>query len=445
MNSQFNSPAGLTDYWNGAVKIRDYISAKLSNHFQSFGYSRIEFPLLERQDYFSVEMVGSNPWPGWHPKSLVVVPLKNYGTNYNSLPDSTENMVLIPEGTTSFCRWIAARVEEDGLKIEEGTPLRAYYDTPCFRNELTSKVSATKQRQFTQIGLELLGASSVHADIEVIYIMAKSLERLGFQSKNIRVRISDVRIFNYLIKKHGISAHVEYQIKDTLDAIASARAKQNGALEESIAKFEKLLDYAKLDEDQKLEWLPVYNSEYLRPADLDSLEGKFPKGLIQELLTATKALTELGVEIYCDLSVVRSQEYYTALTFQLDFVSADKLLAEVAGGGRYDNFVSNFLRRYGSSKQKNIAGTGFAFSLERLVELWKHFNSKPVTNDPILYNTRDNRIDKVVYSQDFVSAIKSAETLVAKRELIELYVADKSKDHAIEYAQSLNVELFQTK
>jgi len=439
IDNQFSGPKGFQDYWNSEVKIRDYIRAKLAGYFRAYGYGRIEFPLIEKQDYFSVEMVGSHPWPGWHPKSLTVLPLKDYNSTYDGLPDATENYLLIPEGTTSLCRWVAKMLESAELEIHNDRPLRLFYSEPCFRNELTDNISPTKQRQFTQIGIELLGAEGPNPDIEVIHVMYKSLVNLGFPFEIVRVRISDVRIFNHLLKSFKVKRHIEYQLKDTLDSIASANVKSSDNLPALKEQFNKLLQKAGLSEDEIETWKFLLNGTYYGSEDIMPVIGKtgLDKAVMKELKTILETLEELGYNAVFDPSIIRSQEYYTSTAFQADILLKDRIIAEIAGGGRYDKFVGNFLRRYKAKDQREVAGTGFAFSLERLAETWKSLGVD--IRDKILFDTKEDRIDKLIYSKYMTEALQNAESLIDRDYRVEVYLGS-SLSKAEKYAELLNVD-----
>ncbi|HYE01469.1 MAG TPA: histidine--tRNA ligase, partial [Alphaproteobacteria bacterium] len=81
-----------------------------------------------------------------------------------------EKITLRPEGTAGICRAFIS----NGL--QQNLPVKAFYWGPMFRYERPQK---GRQRQFHQIGVELLGVESPQADIEVIALAAQILDRLG--------------------------------------------------------------------------------------------------------------------------------------------------------------------------------------------------------------------------------------------------------------------------
>jgi histidyl-tRNA synthetase len=81
-----------------------------------------------------------------------------------------EEVTLRPEGTAGVVR----AVMSNGLT--QSMPLKFFYAGPMFRYERPQK---GRYRQFSQIGVELLGPSQPQADIEVIALGADILGSLG--------------------------------------------------------------------------------------------------------------------------------------------------------------------------------------------------------------------------------------------------------------------------
>ena len=66
-----------------------------------------------------------------------------------------------------------------------------------------------------------------------------------------------------------------------------------------------------------------------------------------------------------DLGVVRSHEYYTGVSFEVDVIHDDTVYVEIAGGGRYDKLIGHFT----GTDLVAVPATGFAFGMERLTVL----------------------------------------------------------------------------
>src|SRR5271155_2252345 len=81
-----------------------------------------------------------------------------------------EEVTLRPENTAGVVRAVLS----NGLT--QSTPLKFFYSGPMFRYERPQK---GRFRQFHQIGVELLGVAQAQADIEVIALGRRILDRLG--------------------------------------------------------------------------------------------------------------------------------------------------------------------------------------------------------------------------------------------------------------------------
>ena len=91
------------------------------------------------------------------------------------------SITLRPEGTAGVVRsYISNKLHAQGVQ-------RLWYAGAMFRYE---RPQAGRQRQFHQIGLELLGSGSPRADVEAIALATEILQALGL--KNLTLDINSV-------------------------------------------------------------------------------------------------------------------------------------------------------------------------------------------------------------------------------------------------------------
>ncbi|MDP3779492.1 MAG: ATP phosphoribosyltransferase regulatory subunit [bacterium] len=366
-----NSPMqGMDDVFGAYLRKRHHVIRLLSDFAQRLGFQQLEVPILERASSFSEEIVGKSPWPEWDKRGCFYLTVNNYSGSFGNLESQVEAL-LIPEGTISVTRWLGRLIQEQGLR---GLPLKLFYDVQCFRNELVDKLSVIKRRQFRQFGVEILGSSSIAADMEIVCMINELLLLLGFPQESVVMRISDIRIFKQLVQESGLSYDDSLVIKELMDSIAESRAGKDPQAVPSLKKhFWACLDhYSHLTIDCRKKWecildssemhiseetLPLFGEKYIQPfKDLNALTG---------------SMAAHGVNAKVDLCVVRSHEYYTGISFEIDVVGDDASFYEIAGGGRYDRLVSCFL----SELDENlvIPSTGFAFGIERVIEAATQF------------------------------------------------------------------------
>jgi histidyl-tRNA synthetase len=251
-----------------------------------------------------------------------------------------ESLTLRPEGTAGAIRAFVSN------GMQQNLPLKLYYQGPMFRYERPQK---GRQRQFTQFGVELLGAEVPQADVEVIAMAYEFLEKLGLQGQVV------VEV-NSLGDEESRNAYrtklVEYLRGhyDELSDDSKARLERNPL---------RILDSKEDCDKAVVENAPLY---------ADSLNEK-SKEFFKQVL---EGLDKLGIKYRVNNRLVRGLDYYSHTVFEL---VTDKLGAQgtVLAGGRYDGLVAQM----GGG---DVAGIGWACGVERLAMLL----DKPVeTERPI--------------------------------------------------------------
>ena len=265
------------------------------------------------------------------------------------------SITLRPEGTAGVVR---AYVQHK--MHATGGVQKFWYSGPMFRYE---RPQAGRQRQFHQIGLELLGSDSPRADVEVIAVATDILKALGL--KNLSLQLNSVG--NKDDREKYRQALVDYltPYKDDLDADSVDRLTRNPL---------RILD----SKDPKTKEITVN-----APSILDYLGDKSR----QHFDRVQGLLTDLGISYNLDSRLVRGLDYYTHTAFEIQ--SSDLgAQATVCGGGRYDGLVSQL----GGAVTPAI---GWAMGMERLILLLEALN--PLGADtPDLYfvsrgETAENR------------------------------------------------------
>ena len=87
---------GFRDIVGQEVRLRTYVSNKIGELFQKWGYDQIIFPLVERASSFSEEVVGGSPWPEWDKRRVFYLHIHDYKDSYKELPTQVPSL-LVPE------------------------------------------------------------------------------------------------------------------------------------------------------------------------------------------------------------------------------------------------------------------------------------------------------------------------------------------------------------
>jgi histidyl-tRNA synthetase len=207
---------------------------------------------------------------------------------------------------------------------------------------------AGRQRQFHQLGVEVLGSADPRADAEVVAIAADILQSLGL--KNLRLDINSVG--NLEDRQRYRQALVDYltPYKDELDADSQERLNRN-PLRILDSKDERTQEIAK-DAPSILDYLGSDSQRHFEQ--------------VQELLT------QLGINYQLNPRLVRGLDYYTHTAFEI--ISADLgAQATVCGGGRYDGLVAQL-------GGPDTPAVGWAIGLERLILLLQELQTPPAAD-----------------------------------------------------------------
>lgn len=433
---------GTEDLYGLPLRKREFISRKLSDIVRSRGYEQLEVPLIERATSFSEDIVGESPWPEWNKRGCFYIKIPDYKESYSNLIQDTDAL-LIPEGTVSVSRWLGKLLDNNpNLRF----PIKVFYNNlPCFRNELVDGLNSTKKRQFNQFGIEILGVSNMSADAEILRTCFAMLEGLGVKSDFVKARVSDVRIFSNLIKECDISHSDSILLKEAMDNLAECRAgKKQERKDEQEKMFWKVLGKYKLSENQNMCWKAICHhvSGEIDEKILQIFPEVYHKILI-ELKNIQEAFRNNHLNILIDLCVVRSHEYYTGLSFELDVDLGTHKYIEIAGGGRYDKLVGKFVNDQTFSR---IPSTGFAFGIERVINMLESMsyfngNKKIISEVAFMDSTADLLI---VNSQkkdllfDYFRAWNIAKSEIAQNKRCDIYVGDDHDQSSIVEYMSQN-------
>jgi histidyl-tRNA synthetase len=297
---------GFRDFLPADCAQRNYIFTKWREVARRYGFVEWDGPVLEPTDLYRKKSGAE-----------IVDQLFNF-------TDKGEREVAMrPELTPSLARVVAAH------EREFKKPLKWFSIGQFFRYE---KQQRGRLREHYQLNCDILGESSLGADIELVALCTDILRGFGFTEKDFVVRISDREFWIDFLKSRGVAAD---KWDDILQAIDKSEREP---VEKTRIKLGALAEptFAILQGGGKSEKLDQL---------VDGLRGR---GLAD------------FVEV--DVRVVRGLAYYTGIVFEA-FDRAGKLRA-LAGGGRYDNLTSHL-----SDGSVNMPALGFAMGDVVLGEL----------------------------------------------------------------------------
>lgn len=364
-----HTPEGVRDIYGEEYEKKLKIENLIHEKIFSYGYRDIQTPSFEFFDVFSKE-IGTTP-----SKEL-----------YKFFDKEGNTLVLRPDFTPSIARCAAKYF------LDENMPIRFSYSGNTFTN--TSQLQG-KLKETTQMGIELIGDSSIHADAEILSVVIESLKNTGLT--DFQISVGNVEYFKGLCCELGFSDEMEMQIRDYISGknfFAAEEYLMNEnilpATREILLKTEDFI--GSVDMLQEAEAL-VHNERSLNA--------------VKHLLDLYKVLEEYGIEKYVsfDLGMLSKYKYYTGMIFKGYTYGVGDVIVK---GGRYDNLLNQF--------GKSAPAVGFVIMIDDLMQaLSRQKIAIPIENKKMI----------ILYDEpQFFKALKLAQKLRNDANLVELICKD---------------------
>ncbi|MFS8858135.1 histidine--tRNA ligase [Synechococcus sp. H55.7] len=306
---------GTRDILPPEVRLWQRVEASAREILGRANYQEIRTPILELTELFA-RSIGSAT-------DVVGKEMFSFSTR------GEQEVSLRPENTAGVVR---AYIQH-GLQMA-GDVQRLWYCGPMFRYE---RPQAGRQRQFHQLGVELLGSRDPRADAEVIALAWDLLRAVGAENLTLRLNSlgdpQDRRAYR--------QALVDYltPLKEELDPDSQERLGRNP--------------------------LRILDSKDLRTRAIAERAPKLPDYLSADsraFFEQVQAhLQALDIPFELDPYLVRGLDYYTHTAFEIISPELGSQ-STVCGGGRYDGLVEEL----GGPPTPAV---GWAIGLERLVLL----------------------------------------------------------------------------
>lgn len=338
---QIQALRGTRDILADEIGYWQQIEAIASDRLAKAGYAEIRTPIFEQTELFERGIGEATDVVG---KEM-----------YTFSDRGDRSITLRPEGTAGVVRAYI----QNKLQAAGGVQ-RLWYAGPMFRYE---RPQAGRQRQFHQIGVEVLGSDDPRADVETIATAHDILQRLGLQ--NLHLDLNSV-----------------------------------GDLEDRQRYRQALVDYltpyrAELDPDSQDRLtrnpLRILDSKDRRTQEIAADAPKIFEHLgdrsRQHFDRVQQLLADLGIPYQLNHRLVRGLDYYTHTAFE---IISDDLGAQatVCGGGRYDGLVAEL-------GGPSTPAVGWAMGVERLILLLQQLGGTVETSLDFYIVSRGARAEAV--------------------------------------------------
>ncbi|MEE8717377.1 MAG: ATP phosphoribosyltransferase [Coriobacteriales bacterium] len=312
------TPRGMRDVLPEEALWRERITANVTRRFSEKGYLPVETPILEPRDLIDpVDMPADDA--------------------FRLFDRDGAQLMLRPDVTLPIARMVSARLGDNP------GPWRLRYVAPVF---CETDALRGEPRQFTQLGIELIGLEGVQADAEVLSLADGALQAAGLADYVIAV--GSVRPVLALLDASGMPEAWRSRV------LAALRANDLVAYAELVDSADELSAEARaaLKGVVSLHGGREVIGSARRLTGACGCTGE-QTGL-DELEQVIDAATISGT-LVVDFSLTGSFGYYSGMVFA---AYAPGMGSPLGSGGRYDHVFE----RYGNPR----AAAGFALSLDAL-------------------------------------------------------------------------------
>ena len=371
---------GTCDYLPREVALRDYLQGTILSVYRAAGYERISTPAIEDIENIDKSEGGDN-------LNLIFKILKRGEKLEEALSDGS-----------ALC--------DMGLRYDLTLPLSRYYAnnrqnllTPakCIQTDRVWRAERPQKgrlREFVQCDIDILGSASPTCEVDLIVTTAKALRAVGME--DFTVHINDRGLLTGLLAALGVPAEATDGVCITLDKLDKI----------GIDGVRRELG-ERLSDEGVIEKLCALMAD--GPVTLDAaaayLADKAPAENLRWIMDTVAAVTDGGVPLVFDLTLIRGQGYYTGPVFE---VRSREFRGAIAGGGRYDRLIGKFLG-------ENVPAVGFSIGFERICAILRDRGFMPPT--------RRRRVALLYYPDQMVVAARAAEEL---RETCDVSLIEKT-------------------
>lgn len=312
------TPRGFRDVLPREAAQREAIEHSCAEVFSAWGYERVETPVIE---VFETLQRAAGDLEG---------------TAFRLFDLDGQLLALRPDMTVPIARLVAARMEQrPGVK-------RFRYAGEVFREHESLR---GQSRQFTQIGIEIVGASGPGADAEVVAVLVEALNAIGLT--DFTVALGDVAVLFALVDAAGCD-----------DAWRSEVFR--AAHESNLVAFDGLTRDDRIAESAGAALRAAIRTRGGSEAIEACRAIVEPFGcaaVLDEFAQTWKLIETAAVadRVVVDFGIMRSFDYYTGIVVE---AYAPGVGLPLGAGGRYDGVLAAY--------DAPAPAVGFALGLERL-------------------------------------------------------------------------------
>ncbi|MBK8012321.1 MAG: histidine--tRNA ligase [Deltaproteobacteria bacterium] len=392
-------PKGTRDFLPDDVQRREFVTRVIRDVYGAHGFLPLETPAFERLD----ALLGKYGDEGDQLVFKILhrgQPLVEGVRAAHAHIEAPGGIVVGRSGETAPAA--ETMLADMGLRYDLTVPLarvyaeyqgklpavfKRYQIQPVWRADTPGK---GRFREFYQCDVDIVGASSLSVEVEVVGAVAECLRRLGFD--DFKIRLNDRRLLRALVDRAGIDPALETAAIvaiDKLDKVGpdgvARELEAHGIGEDARSRLLAMV----LGDDVSLATLRERLTDVDVRANVDvngsgsgngsdngngdggagdhdgrvghaghdgRAEGLAAIADLEQIL-AWAAHTPAAGHLMFSPTLARGLGYYTGAIFE---IAVADLAGSLGGGGRYDGLIGTFLGR-------DVPACGFSIGLERIL------------------------------------------------------------------------------
>ncbi|OGF29573.1 histidine--tRNA ligase [Candidatus Falkowbacteria bacterium RIFOXYD2_FULL_35_9] len=383
---------GVRDFGPEEKIERDRIVESLKQVFESFGFSPIETPIIERYELFASKF-GQGDQSDSMKESFK---LKDQGLR---------DLVLRNEFTIPFARYV-------GMNPNLRMPFKRYQIGQVFRD---GPIKLGRYREFWQCDVDVVGNPDVSADTEILMIAQKVFAKLGFE---VEIYLNNRKLLNAVLDKYEINKEIATDVIISIDKLDKIGV--DGVVEE--------LKNKNIEEAKAREFLQILNVTGTNEEKIGKLQTSLGKiDALQEIEQTINLMPNQENIVFLP-SLARGLAYYTGNVFEIFLKDKNVMSSAVGGGGRYDKMIGGFL-----GKDGDIPAVGISFGLETILDVINKTGisemKKTVTQVYVLAMGEEN----------MKSAIETADQIRNLGINVDIDLQNRKLKKNLEYANALEI------
>jgi histidyl-tRNA synthetase len=384
---------GVRDFPPEDKIIREELVSKLKEVFETYGFSPLETPSIERLDTLTAKFAAGT-------ESDAAKEIFKFNDQGN------RDLALRFDLTVPFSRFIAVN---PNLKM----PFKRYEIGRVFRD---GPIKLGRYREFWQCDVDIAGAASVKAEAELLLLALEVFKRLKLDAY---LQVNNRKVLFGLMDYCGIAPEKRESVIISIDKLEKygKDAVSKELVDKHIDKhaIQKLMDVftitgTNIEKIEKIESL--VRSEI-------GIEGVKE---LKELFNHTKFVEH--EKIVFNISLSRGLAYYTGTVFE-GFLNNSKVTSSICGGGRYDNMIGMY-----ATNNRQYPAVGISFGLEPITDALKLENSNLKKTVTELY---------IIPIQTFTESLVIATTLREAGLKVEIDLMERGISKNLDYANSLKI------